>query len=285
MILSLLRKALGRDAALPAGGNPAAPSALAPDQIAALMAEARSLAASGEHEAALALWGPLAHGGEARAANNIGACFLDGLGVARDVKVGMAWLRTSAEAGDPVGQRNYAAALFQGLDGQEDATGALAWYRKAAEAGDVEAQDMLSWMLLEGEVVPQDAAASREWAARAAAAGNGPSMTRLGLIHHHALGVERDAGAAVTWWTRAVEAGDADGAAMLGAANHLGQGIERDPVRALVLLLLARRGGSHLAETYVPAVEASLDEPGRRRAAEIARDIAARPPWTETAGA
>lgn len=279
MILSLLRRALGRATDAVPDSSAVTLAHPPPQTVADLMAEARSLAAAGEHEAALAIWGPLAHGGEARAASNIGACFLDGLGVERDPVVGMAWLRSAAEAGDPVGQRNYAAALFQGLGGQEDPAGALAWYRKAAEAGDVDAQDMLSWMLLEGEVVPQDATASRDWAARAAAAGNGPSMTRMGLICHHALGIERDPAAAVTWWTRAVEAGDSDGAAMLGAAHHLGQGIERDPLRALVLLLLARRGGSRLAETYVPAVEASLDEPGRLRAREIARDMAALPPW------
>lgn len=279
MILGLFRKAQGTSVARTDDAAPAE----AERPISELMDEARSLAAAGEHQAALAIWGPLAHRGEARAANNIGACFLDGLGVERDPALGVSWLRSAAEAGDPVGQRNLAAALFQGLAGPEDPQGALAWYRRAAEAGEVEAQDMLSWMLLEGEVAPADPTGAREWAARAAASGNGPSMTRLGLIHHHALGVERDAQAAAGWWRQAVEAGDADGAAMLGAAHHLGQGIERDPVRALVLLLLARHAGSRLAETYVPAVEASLDEPGRRRAAELARDIAAWPPWSGVA--
>jgi TPR repeat protein len=277
MILSLFRRTIGLRSDASAVTIPPG----APDDE--LMAEARSLAAAGEHQAALAIWGPLAHRGVPRAANNIGACFLDGLGVERDVALGLRWLTTAAEAGDPVGQRNLAAALFQGLGGAEDHAGALHWYQKAAEAGDAEAQDMLSWMLLEGEVATQDLVAAREWAARAAAAGNGPSMTRLGLIHHHALGVERDPEAAVQWWTRAVEAGDADGAAMLGAAHQLGQGIERDPVRALVLLLLARSNGSRLAETYVPAVEASLDGRSRERAAEIARDIGSRPPWSESA--
>ncbi|MFO1151435.1 MAG: tetratricopeptide repeat protein [Alsobacter sp.] len=277
MILSLLRKAIGSSQAAAV----ARPAATDERPVADLMDEARALAAAGEHQAALAIWGPLAHRGEGRAANNIGACFLDGLGVERDPAMGLSWLRVAAEAGDPVGMRNLAAALFQGLGGPEDPVQAFDWYRRAAEAGDVDAMDMLSWMMLEGDAVPADHSGAREWAARAAAAGHGASMTRLGLIHHHALGVERDPSAAVDWWTRAVAAGDADGAAMLGAANHLGQGVERDPQRALVLLLLARRGGSRLVETYLPAAEAGFGAEDRRRAEDVARDIASRPPWSE----
>ena len=48
------------------------------------MALARSRAEAGDHEGALALWEPLARAGDARACNNIGACFAEGLGVPRD---------------------------------------------------------------------------------------------------------------------------------------------------------------------------------------------------------
>lgn len=273
MILSLFRRR-APEAAAPAVPPP---TASVDDQL----ARAKALAEAGDHDAALAIWGPLAHQGVGRAANNIAACFLDGLGVERDPALALQWLEAAAKAGDPVGQRNYATALFQGVGGTDDPAGAFEWYGKAAEAGDAQAQDMLSWMLLEGEVAPYDPAAAKAWAHKAASAGIGPSMTRLGLIFHHALGVERDAEAAVKWWTKAVEAGDADGAAMLGAAHFLGQGIERDPARALVLLILARRFGSTLADAYRPAVEAALDAPSRERASELAADIAARPPWAD----
>jgi TPR repeat protein len=42
---------------------------------------ADSAAQAGDYAAALAIWGPLAHAGNARAQNNIGACFSGGLGV------------------------------------------------------------------------------------------------------------------------------------------------------------------------------------------------------------
>ena len=100
-------------------------------------------------------------------------------------------------------------------------------------------------------------------------------MTRMGMIYHDALGVERDATAAASWWARAVEAGDADAMAMLGAANHLGQGVDRDSLRAMVLLILARQGGSGLAQTFFGAVQASLPPGGFEQAGRLAASIQA----------
>jgi TPR repeat protein len=50
----------------------------------------------------------------ARAQNNIGACFAEGLGVERDLKLAAQWLSLSAAGGDAVGQRNLAALYFKG---------------------------------------------------------------------------------------------------------------------------------------------------------------------------
>ena len=116
---------------------------------AAGMDEAQAVAARGDYETALAIWGPLAHAGRAHAANNIGACFAEGLGVARDMELALRWLTIAAEAGDAVGQRNLAALYFKGDGVEQNDETALTWYRAAAEQGDPPAQDMLAWMLLE----------------------------------------------------------------------------------------------------------------------------------------
>ena len=82
--------------------------------VAEQMAAAYEAAGRGNFQAALEIWGPLAHAGVARAQNNIGACFSEGLGVARDAKLAERWLTLAAEAGDPIGQRNLALSPFQG---------------------------------------------------------------------------------------------------------------------------------------------------------------------------
>src|SRR5262245_15235378 len=82
--------------------------------VAAQMAAAHAAASRNDYAAALDVWGPLAHAGVARAQNNIGACFAEGLGVARDPALALRWLTLAAKAGDPVGQRNLAAFYFVG---------------------------------------------------------------------------------------------------------------------------------------------------------------------------
>ena len=72
------------------------------DTVKAQMAAAYDAAGRGDHDKALAIWGPLAHAGVPRAQNNIGACFAEGLGVPRDLALALRWLTLSAENRDPV---------------------------------------------------------------------------------------------------------------------------------------------------------------------------------------
>lgn len=229
------------------------------------MAHALAAAQAGDYAQALALWEPLARAGVARAQNNIGACFAEGLGVAQDRNLARQWLKLAAEAGDPVGQRNYAAFHMQGLTGEDaDYVQAAHFYRLAAEQDDAQAQDMLSWLLLEGEVIPSDPQEARRWAERAAAGGIASAMTRLGMLYHNALGVDRDPAEAARWWQKAALLDDADAQAMLGAALMMGAGVEGDKVQALAWIIRATQGGSALAQPFVGPARAALS------AAEIA---------------
>ena len=67
-----------------------------------LMAIAREHAQAERYEEALAIWEPLARAGHARACNNIGACFAEGMGVERDPLMAERWLAPAAEAGKAI---------------------------------------------------------------------------------------------------------------------------------------------------------------------------------------
>lgn len=229
------------------------------------MDAALTAAKAGDYDTALALWEPLARAGHARAQNNIGACFAEGLGVPSDRPLALKWLTLSANAGDPVGQRNCAAFHMQGSDAtgsDADPAKAAALYQLAAEQGDAEAQDMLSWLLLEGEIIPSDPAEAKLWAERAAEGGVAASMTRLGMLYHNAIGVDRDPAKAVIWWRKGAEGGDADAQAMLGAACHMGAGTPVDRIAALAWLIRAMNGGSALAQPFLTPVRENLSAPG-----------------------
>lgn len=226
------------------------------------MASALAAAKSGDYAVALAIWEPLARAGNARAQNNIAACFSAGHGVEADPALAAKWLRLSAESGDPVGQRNLATLHFRGEGVAQDDAEAMRLYHLAADQDDAVALDMLSWMFAE----QGDYDEARHLAERAAGHGVAASMTRLGNLYHDALGVERDPISAVEWWQKAAQLGDADAQAMLGAAHHTGSGVARNPVLALAWLLRARDGGSKLAGNFIPAVREALTAEERAEA-------------------
>src|SRR5258707_10048088 len=107
-------------------------SITADPSVAERMTAAYDASACGDYAAALEIWGPLAHAGIARAQNNIGACFAEGLGVERDLSMAARWLSLAAEACDPVGLRNYAALYFKGEGVDQDYARAAGLYRAAA---------------------------------------------------------------------------------------------------------------------------------------------------------
>jgi len=212
--------------------------------IDALLSRAMAAWNAGEHGVALDLWAPLAHQGVARAQSNMGAAFLEGIGVERDPDKAVAWLRLAAEQGDAGGQRNLALCHYEGWGVPQDHAEAARWYDRAAAQGDADSQDMLSWMKLVGGGVEIDHEGARRWAEQAAAQGKAAAMARLGDIHHNALGVARDPGKAASWWREAARRGHAEAQAMLGAAYLAGKGVTRDPVEALHWLLRAEGGGA-----------------------------------------
>ena len=91
------------------------------------------------------------HRGNTRAQAEIGRCFVNGWGVARDVDLALKWLLPAAKAGDPLGQSLLGGFYFNGEDGPPQRSIAEEWYARAAKQGDAHAQDMLSWLLTDGD--------------------------------------------------------------------------------------------------------------------------------------
>lgn len=243
------------------------------------MKRAQAAWAAGEHGTAVALWESLAQQGLARAQSNLGAAFLEGRGVARDVGKAADWLRRAAEQGDAGGQRNLAHCYFEGWGVAQDLVQAAQWYEKAATQNDADAQDMLSFMKLDSG----DYEAARTWAEKAARFGRTEAMARLGDIHHNALGVERNPRLAAGWWRQAAMLGHAEAQAMLGAAHMAGEGVPQDRIEALHWLLRAEgNGAGELAAEFLGQARAGMDpldiaEAERRAAAPLPNSPGAKP--------
>ena len=244
------------------------------------MKRAQAAWAAGEHDVALALWEPLAQQGVARAQSNLGAAFLEGRGVARDVDRAVDWLKRAAEQGDAGGQRNLALCHYEGWGVPLDLAQAALWYEKAATQNDADAQDVLSYMKLIGD----DYEGARTWAEKAAKFGRTEAMARLGDIHHNALGVEHNPRLAAAWWRQAAILGHAEAQAMLGAAHLTGEGVPQDRIEALHWLLRAEANGAgELAAEFLGDARTGMEpldqtEAERRAAAPLPKSQGAKPP-------
>jgi TPR repeat protein len=99
------------------------------------MAAAHAASQRQGYAAALAIWGPLAQAGVARAQNNVGACFAEGLGVERNQQLALRWLTLAAARGDADAQAMLGAAYHLGAGVPRDPVAALAWLIRAQNGG------------------------------------------------------------------------------------------------------------------------------------------------------
>ncbi len=129
----------------------------------------------GDYASAIAMWRPLAEGGDADAAFNLAQAYKLGRGVTADLGQAKTWYGKAAQAGHVQGAANYGLLLFQ--DG--DRRSAMPWISKAADAGDPRAQYVLGTALFNGDLTAKDWPKAYALMTRAAAAGLPQATTSL----------------------------------------------------------------------------------------------------------
>ena len=130
----------------------------------------------GDHEAASALWRPLAEKGDASAEFYLGLFYRNGQGVPRNEAEANTWLRKSADQGYPPAQYFVAVLTKQPAE-------AFDWYKKAAEQDYAAAQFRLGEIYDFGVLAPRDRAESLRLWRVAAERGYGPAMSRMGMLY------------------------------------------------------------------------------------------------------
>ena len=127
---------------------------------------------SGDYQAALTNWQPLAEDGQAGAQFGMGLLYGNGFGVALDDDL------------------------------------ALKWYLLAAEQGHAEAQCNIAVMYANGWGVPQDNDEAFRWYSLSAAQGTVPAQVSLAKMYAGGYGAEKDNVQALKWFTIASSLGD-----------------------------------------------------------------------------
>lgn len=119
----------------------------------------------------------------------------------------VAFLLTSAEAGNKDAYIFLADCYRNGWGTQQDPEAAFRWFKVGAEAGDTECMIGLARCYEDGFGVAADPESSFRWDLAAAEAGHPYGMLYTAINYEEGIGVEKDENEAFAWYKKSAEAG------------------------------------------------------------------------------
>ena len=128
-----------------------------------------------DYSGAVAIWRPLAEGGDADAAFNLGQAYRLGRGVPTNLSIAKSWFERAARQNHVDAQTTLGLLLFQNGDQAEG----LKWLKAAAEQGEARALLVYGTALFNGDGVTQDPVLGYAYVSRAAAQGLAPARETL----------------------------------------------------------------------------------------------------------
>lgn len=131
-----------------------------------------------DYSAAVAIWRPLAEGGDADAAFNLGQAYRLGRGVPTNLSTAKSWFERAARQNHVDAQTTLGLLLFQNGDQLEG----LKWLKAAAEQGEARAMLVYGTALFNGDGVIQDPVLGYAYVSRAAAQGLAPAQETLAQL-------------------------------------------------------------------------------------------------------
>jgi TPR repeat protein len=208
--------------------------------------------------------------GESKAMSNLGRLYQNGLGVPRDYATARDWFERSANAGNSSGMNSLGWLYQNGLGVKQDYAAAQHWYEKASDVGNAAGTSNLAWLYQNGWGVPIDYAKAHELHERAARAGIAFSMDALGATYINGWGVAKDSAKAREWYDKAATAGNPSGMQHLASMLDAGNGGPADPARAARLLLQSAKLGHKWS---IAVLQGSLAFLGPATRTELKREL------------
>ena len=189
-----------------------------------------------------------AESGSLSAEIELGARYMTGEGVPRDLAAAAHWYEKAAQRGEPNAQNQIGYFYQSGIGVPQDLTRAMHWYQLSASSGDASALVNMGVLYLMGIGVNKDVPHAASIFENAARKGNGTAAAYLGDIYYFGLLGPVDLPAAERWFETGVHLHDPI------AAYSLGSLFSVDPVHAHdthKAVLMMRRSS---ADGYVPAM-------------------------------
>ena len=143
--------------------------------------------------------------GDANAQFNLGICYYDGKGVAKNPAEAVKWFRKAAEQGDARAQVQLGVCYEGGAGVTRNHFEAVKWYRKAADQGYAYAQYQLGGYY---NLREKDFVEAAKWYRKAAEQGLDLAQFFIGCFYFEGRGVPKDRHEATRWWRKAAAQGN-----------------------------------------------------------------------------
>ena len=204
---------------------------------------------NGRYEDAIAIWLPLANGGDPSAQFNIGVMYANGLGVDRDMGRAMEWWSRAAKQLHVRAAHNLALAMLSGeprVNGElaePDYPGVLRYLKIGSDAGYPNSEYTLAKLYEEGVGVEKDPRRAAELFLSASIKGFAKAQYNLGKVYRDGAGMPKSEALSFFWFTEAAERGHARAQDKMADRYLAGRGVAKDEIEALKWSILAANQG------------------------------------------
>src|SRR3990167_4027996 len=175
------------------------------------------------------------------AQNQLGVCYVHGIGVDIDEKEAVQWFRVASDQGNVSAQYNLGFCYHYAFGIEKNETEAAKWYKLAAEQGYPSAQNRLGAFYLTGTGIEKNEAEAVILFRLAANQGDALAQNNLGYCYQNGQGVEKDEKEAIKWITMAANQGEITARNNLALCYLEGKGVAKDEKAAVKLLRLCAK--------------------------------------------
>ena len=202
----------------------------------------------GKYEEALPLCIEEAEDNNSSAMDLLGEMHIKGLGVSKNVKLGIAWKEKASWLGNHFAEYSLGELYKNGQEVPKNLKKALYWHQKSAKNGNYLAQYQYGLNFYKGKVVPKDDSIALYWLEKSAKKNYVKAMSLLGTILSNSNQITRNYVAAAKWYQKAIKQKDPLAENALGIMYTNGQGVEKDYKKASTLFRSAAEKNSSLAQ-------------------------------------
>ena len=186
--------------------------------------------------------------GYPQAEYSLGARYIDGFGISRNLEKGLSWLQRSVSHGSLDG--SYFLGKVLERKPYNDSETAVELIRDAADGGHALALNDMARRYRDGKGVPRDPVRALELYASSADRGYWVAARHIAEMYLDGDGVPRDAGQALEWFCRAADSGDQESQYQIARMYETGDGVDKDMDEAVRIYALLAINYSHSARRF-----------------------------------